>query len=327
MSNKGTTNARAYEAYLKGRYVWLQRSTDSYAQAKEYFEQAITLDPNYANAYAGLGDAYLFLGGSSYGIEHTAEFYAKAKEALRRALELNPDLAEAHASIALMAMNYDWDWALADREYKRAISLDPNNALIHDWYAEFERTVGRPEESLHQIEVARQLDPLSPLINSDVGKLLYFARHYKAAITQLEQAVRMNPNFDQPHGWLGYAYASTGKFDEALREFGRLWPEGQSTWQSGYIAYVYGLEGKKAEAERMAQLIKRDIQRGAPNDGYPLLLACIGAGDKDCAFASLETEYANHTTTISALKLAPFFDSLRSDPRFVDLMRRIHLAP
>jgi TolB-like protein/Tfp pilus assembly protein PilF len=327
MNNKGTANARAYEAHLKGRYVWLQRHIDAYVQAKEYFEQAIALDPNYANAYAGLGDAYQFLGGSASSIERSAEFYAKAKEALQRALELNPDLAEAHASVALIAMNYDWDWALADREYKRAISLDPNNALIHDWYAEFERTVGRAEESLHQIEVARQLDPLSPLINSDVGKLLYFARHYQEAITQLEQTVRMDPNFDQPHGWLGYAYASTGKYDEARREFGRLWPEGQSAWQTGYLAYVYGLQGKKAEAERMAQSTKRDIERGSQSDNYPLLLACIGAGDKDCAFASLESEYANHTTTIAALKLAPFLDSLRSDPRFADLLRRVHLAP
>jgi eukaryotic-like serine/threonine-protein kinase len=327
MSNKGTTNPRAYEAYLKGRYVWLQRSSDAYAQAKEYFEQAIALDPNYANAYAGLGDAYQFLGGFSFSIEHSAEFYAKAKEALQRALELNPDLAEAHASVALIAMNYDWDWALANREYKRAISLDPNNALIHDWYAEFERTVGRVEESLHQIEVARQLDPLSPLINSDVGKLLYFARHYQAAITQLEQTIRMDPNFEQPHDWLGCSYASTGKFDDALREFGRSWPEGRSGWQTGFIAYVYGLQGKKAEAARMAELIKRNIQRGNRSDNFPLVLACIGAGDKDCAFASLDGEYADHTTSISALKLAPYFDSIRSDPRFADLLRRVHLGP
>jgi serine/threonine protein kinase/Tfp pilus assembly protein PilF len=327
VSNKGTANARAYEAYLKGRYVWLQRNNDAYAQAKEYFEQAIALDPNYANAYAGLGDAYQFLGGYASGMEQSAEFYAKAKEALQRALALNPDLAEAHASIALIAMNYDWDWALADREYKRAISLDPNNALIHDWYAEFERTVGRAEESLHQIEVARQLDPFSPLINSDVGKLLYFARHYQAATAQLEQAIRMDPNFDQPHGWLGYSYASAGKFDDALREFGKLWPEGRSGWQTGYIAYVYGMQGKNAEAARMEQLIKRDIQRGARGDNFPLLLACIGAGDKDGAFAALESEYAAHTTAISSLKLAPYFDALRSDPRFLDLLRRAHLVP
>jgi eukaryotic-like serine/threonine-protein kinase len=321
------SDPRAYEAYLKGRYVWLQRTSDSYMQAKEYFERAIAIDPHYAAAHAGLADAYQFLGAFDFNIEHRGEFYAKAKQACQRALELDPQLAEAHASRGLIAMNYDWEWAVAEAEFKRAIELDPNNGLIRDWYAEFARTVGRAEESLHQMTVARQLDPFSTLINSDLGKILYFARRYDQATAQLKETVRMDPAFDQPHLWLGYTYVATGKYSEAIEEFQRLWEKGRSSWQAGLMAYAYGVAGRKTEAEPAVAFIRRDFASGVKADKLPLLLACIGSGDKDCAFHCLEEDYRTHSTTISGLKSAPYFDSLRSDPRFDDLMRRVHLAP
>src|SRR5215471_13661429 len=152
-----TTNPLANEAYLKGRYVWLQRNTDSFRQAKEYFEQAIALDPNYAQAYAGLADAYQFLG--AFDPPKSKENYDKAKSACQRALELDATLAEAHASAGLVAMNYDWDWPLAEQELRRAIALDPNNALFYDWYAEYLMAVGRTDDSLANMERARDLDP------------------------------------------------------------------------------------------------------------------------------------------------------------------------
>jgi eukaryotic-like serine/threonine-protein kinase len=322
-----TNNPRAYEAYLKGREVWLQRTTDAYEQAKEYFEEAIALDPNYASAYAGLADAYQFLGGFDFSHEHRDDNYAKAKKACDRALELDPQLGEAHATRGLIAMNYDWDWVVAEQELKRAIDLDPNNALIHDWYAELERTTGRTEASVYEIVMARDLDPLSPLINSDTGKLLYFARRYDEAIAQLRNTIRMNPSFDQPHLWLGYTLVATGKFDGAVQEFKSVWKLGHDAWEMGLMAYAYGMAGRRDEARRLRESIEREFNRGITADQLPLVLACIGAGDNDCALRYLEQDYVAHSTTISGLKTAPYFDPLRSDPRFVDLMRRVHLAP
>src|SRR5437763_4275216 len=182
-----TSNSRAYDAYLQGRYVWLQRTFDAYGPAKEYFEQAIALDPKYAPAYAGLADAYQFL--AEYDVQGRKEKFERAKNACRRALQLDPNLPEAHASLGLIAMNYDWDWALAEREFRRALALDPNNALIHDWYAEYLMAVGRADLSLVQIENARELDPLSAIINADAGKMLYFARRYDEAESQLTETL------------------------------------------------------------------------------------------------------------------------------------------
>ena len=156
-----TPDPRAYEAYLKGRYVWLQRTLDAYHQAKEYFDQAIALDPNYASAYAGLADAYQFVAATQ--VQDRTENYEHARNACRRALKLDANLPEAHASLGLIAMNYDWDWALAEQEFPRALALDPNNALFHDWYAEYLMAVGRVDLSLGQIEHARELDPFRPL--------------------------------------------------------------------------------------------------------------------------------------------------------------------
>src|SRR5262249_10565095 len=154
-----TSNPRAYEAYLKGRYVWLQRKLDGFRQAKEYFDQAIALDPKYAQAYVGLADAYQFL--AAFEQRDRKENYEKAKTAYRRALEVEPMLAEAHASAGLIAMNCDWDWPLAERELRRAIALNPNEAFFYDWYAEYLMAVGRVSESIESIGRARELDPFS----------------------------------------------------------------------------------------------------------------------------------------------------------------------
>jgi len=196
-----TSNPLAYNAYLKGRYLWLQRKPDSYRQAKDYFDQAIALDPNYAQGYAGLADAYQFLAGLDQ--HQRKENFAKAKAACKRALELDPTLAQAHASAGLVAMNYDWDWALAEQELRHAIALNPNEAIFYDWYAEYLMAVGRASESVDNMERARELDPFSAIINSDLGKQLYFSRLYDEAEAQLKETLQMHPDFMWAHLYLG----------------------------------------------------------------------------------------------------------------------------
>ncbi|HSS16416.1 MAG TPA: FlgO family outer membrane protein, partial [Candidatus Dormibacteraeota bacterium] len=320
INKTATSNPQAYEAYLKGRYVWLQRNLDSYRQAKEYFEQAIALDTNYAQAYAGLADAYQFLG--AFDLHNRKENYDKAKSAYKTALELDPKLAEAHASAGLVAMNYDSDWPLAGQELRRAIALNPNEALFYDWYAEYLMAVGKANESIDNIERAHQLDPFSIIINSDVGKLLFFARLYDQAEAQLKETLRMDPAFMQAHVWLGTVYLMKHRFDEAIAEFKREIDGGQ-----GLIAYAYGMAGRKTEARQMLEATKKLIARRDDLDKFWLACAYTGVGDKDRAIACLEQDCENHATAAVSLKSIPLFDPLRSEPRYIDLMRRVRLTP
>jgi serine/threonine-protein kinase len=316
-----TSNPRAYEAYLKGRYVWLQRNSDSYRRAKEYFDQAIALDPNYAKAYAGLADAYQFIADSES--HNRQENYDKAKSAYKKALELDPTLAEAHASAGLVAMNYDWDWPLAEQELRRAIALDPNEALFYDWYAEYLMAVGRTSESIDNIERARELDPFSIIINSDVGKLLLLARLYDEAEIQLKETLRMDFDFWQPHFYLGVVYLMKHRFDEAIAEFGI----DEINGERGLMACAYGMAGRKPEAAQMLEATKKLIARRGDLDKFWLACAYIGVGEKDRAIACLKQDCENHSTAVISLKSNPIFDSLRSEPRFIALMHRVHLAP
>jgi serine/threonine protein kinase/Tfp pilus assembly protein PilF len=326
-TNLQTTNPKAYEAYLKGRYVWLQRTSDAYRQAKQYFDEAISIDPQYAQAFVGLADVHQFLGAFDFDVQDRKENYDKARSAAQRALQLDPDLAEAHASMGLIAMNFDWDWPLAEQEFRRAIALDPNNALIRDWYAEYLMAVGRTWASIGQMERARDLDPLSHLINSDLGKMRYFARHYDEAERQLKQAIQIDPNFYQPREWLGLLYATLGRGDDAIALFSPLERYGPSVWVLGMSGYAYGMAGRKVEAQETFDALMKIKQRGLIFDKLPFVYACIGLGDKERALDYLEQDYQAHSIAIISLKSNPAFDSLRSEKRFVDLMRRMHLEP
>lgn len=322
---RSTSNLEAREAYLKGRYFWNKRTEEGYKKAEEYFNQAIVLDPNYAQAYAGLADACHFLGAGD--LLSRKNYFAKSKRASRRAVELDPTLAGAHASLGLAAMNCDWDWPAAEREFRRAIDLDPNYATGHHWYAECLMALGRFDQSLREIERARELEPLSLIINSDVGKMLLYAHRIDEAKNQLKETLNMDPNFAEAHLWLGWVYAERKEFDQAIAEFqdfARLCGDRSAAF--GYVGYVYGRMGKQKEAEQMLEALRR-ISAERPIDGAGLAYICIGLGDKNRAIAYLEEGYKSHSTAMTSLKVAPFYDSLRSDPRFVDLMRRVNLAP
>lgn len=320
-----TSNPEAREAYLKGRFFWNKRTEEGYKKAEEYFNRAIALDPNYAQAYAGLGDTYHFLGTTDSILREN--YFAKSKRANRKALELDPALAGAHASLGLIAMNYDWDWPAAEREFRRAIDLDPNYATGHHWYAECLIALGRFDESLREIERARELEPLSLIINTDMGKMLLYARRADEAKKQLKETLNMDPNFAEVHGWLGWVYAEQKELDQAIAEFHQSAQlSGDRSEALGNIGFAYGRVGKQKEAEQSLEAL-RQLSAKYPVGGGARMFACIGVGDKDCAFAFLEEEYKSHSTILTSLKVAPFYDPLRSDPRFVDLMRRVNLAP
>jgi DNA-binding winged helix-turn-helix (wHTH) protein/TolB-like protein/Tfp pilus assembly protein PilF len=317
LTERHTDNAEAYEAYLKGRYFWNKRTYPDQEKARRLFQQSIAIDPNYAQAYVGLADSYSFLGER-----------AKAKELLVKAIELDDTLADAHASLAF---NYkfctEWDWPGAEAEFKRAIEINPNYATAHHWYAYYLAAMGRLDEAIYEIKRARELDPLSIIINTDVGEILYYARRYDEAIAVYRSSLEMDPNFGVARYLLAYAYEQKGMYEEAIIQFQKAMPLHAPNLKRyrGWLGRCYALMGKRDEAVKILNELK-ELPKRQP--GVPLQMASIYAalGDKDQAFEWLEKTYEEHSYNMIQITMDPRHDSLRSDPRFVDLLRLMKLA-
>jgi serine/threonine protein kinase/tetratricopeptide (TPR) repeat protein len=319
----GTSNPRAHEAYQMGTYIWDARRQDRLPDAEKYFRRAIALDPNYAQAYAGLANVLQFV---AWDPQLRSQAYAEAETATRRALEINPNLAEAHAALGLIAMNYKWDWSLAEREFRRSIELNPEYATGHHWYAEYLAVQKRFEESLREIERARQLNPTLPIMHHDVGKILLYARRFDESETQFKEALTLDPDLWGAHFWLAQIYAHKKQFPQAfaeLQELERISPA--SPVNCAVAVYVYFLAGDRAQAE---QMLARTVARlSSKRDNLAAIYAYLAVGDKERALSYLERDYEAHATTVASLAVEPIYDSIRSEPRFVDLMRRVHLTP
>jgi TolB-like protein/DNA-binding winged helix-turn-helix (wHTH) protein/Tfp pilus assembly protein PilF len=312
-----TASYEAYDLYLKGRYFWNKRTFEGFQRAAEYFQQAIAKDPNYASAYAGLADTFSLISVWDWG--PPTELMPKARNAAVKALELDENLAEAHTSLALIAEDYDYDWQTAEKEFRRAIQLDPGYATAHQWYAESLSRQGRFEEALAESERARQLDPLSLIIATDHAAVLFYARQYDRAIAQFRAVLDMDPHFSRATMIIG-AYVEEGRFAEALEEVKRGLPPDDSPRTLATKVYVYGRRGQTAQAEHELAKLKR-MARYRDSD---LLMAYLGTGRKDQAIAVLQKAYVEHNTFLD-LKVHPAYAPLRSDPRFHDLLRHVGL--
>jgi TolB-like protein/DNA-binding winged helix-turn-helix (wHTH) protein/Tfp pilus assembly protein PilF len=313
---------QAYDLYLKGRYFWNKRTNDGFQQAAAYFQQSIAIDPTYARAYAGLADAYALM--SSWTFVSQTEAIPKARAAALRALQLDDSLAEAHTSLALIAENYDYDWQTAEKEYRRAIQLDPQYATAHHWYAECLSFQGRFAEALEESERARQLDPLSLIIATDHAVILYFARQYDRAIEQFRAVLAMEPNFTHAH-MVVYAYIEKGMFPEALAETAE-WRRSDGSPVSEVEAYVYARWGKQRQAERALAQSQQDILHGREVSPFAVLEVYVAMGKKDQALATVEKWHREHSNLVTTLKVRPTLDPLRREPRFQELLRSIGLA-
>ena len=327
MEKSYTANADAYQDYMKGRYWWSKASEDGVKKGIDYFQQAIAKDPNYALAYSGLSDSYALLAGLA--VVPPKEMFPKAKEAALKALELDDTLAEAHASLAIVDFMYDWDRAGADREYQRAIELNPNNASIHMWYGLSLVHAGRLREAISEQKRATELEPSVPNITRGLGATLYYARQYDQSIEQLKKTLELDSNFYLAHNDLGYDYLEKSMYPEAIAEFEKaVTASGRGAPALASLAYAYAVQGKKAEAQNVLDQLtelskKKYIQ--------PRLLARIyvGLGDKDKAFEYLKKSYEDRSieTGFGTINVDPDFDPLRSDPRYNDLLRRMNLLP
>ncbi len=315
------TDPQAHDDYLRGRFHWARRTAGQLKMAVDDFERAIARDPEYAPAYAGLADSYLLMSG--YSMTPATAYVAQAREAAQKALALDPNFAEAHTSMALLHEQYEWDWQGAEKEFKRAIELDPSYATAHQWYAEYLMFQGRFDEALAESEKARQLDPQSLIIAADRGAILFYSRQYDRAIQQFREVLAADPDFPRAH-LIVYPYVEKGMFDQALAAIDGWRALDPVPWRAMLQVYIYGRAGRTAEARAaLAQL--EAYERTHTVDAGPMVYAYLSLGEKDKAFTWLEMAFQQRSNCLSALKVDPIYDPLRSDPRFHDLLRRVHL--
>jgi DNA-binding winged helix-turn-helix (wHTH) protein/TolB-like protein/Tfp pilus assembly protein PilF len=324
-----TQKPEAYQAYLKGRYYLNNNPDIGSKKAIEYFNQAIEMDPNYALAYAGLADACV----SAIGwYLSPTEAWARGSAAAAKALEIDETLAEAHVSAAQIRFLRDWNWPEAEREYKRASELNPNYADAHHYYAFYLGAIGRFDEAIAEIKRAQELNPFSPAINNDFGWILAFARRYDQAITQFRMTLDMDRNTVQAHWGLAMIYGQRGMHEEAVAEdliATELTGIPSDKTEALKLREAYAKSGWRGYKRELLELIQEEEEESKRTyiSPYSMAIEYTVAGETDQAFKWLERAYDERYQAMVQLKVDPRFDSLRSDPRFIDLIRRIGLPP
>lgn len=316
-----TENGNAYELYLKGRYYWDKRNEEAYKVAIDAYNQAIALDANYALAYAGLADCYLF---REVGLGRDVAM-PKAKEYALKALEIDESLAEAHTTLAFVNSNYDLDFVSGEKEFKRAIELKPNYAIAHQFYGSLLIATGRTEEALGEMQKAVDLEPYTASINWSLGMGLGFARRYDESIAQLLKTLQIQANFGLAEGTLSGVYIQTGRFDEAaeLVEKHLAIPERREGALSN-LAIIYAKTGRATEAQKTLDLLFGENR--SQNNPYNIARVYVALGEKDEAIDWLTKALERKSFSIWFLRVDPFFDPLRQDPRFQELLGRIGLV-
>ncbi len=324
MTKRETTNPEAYQFYLKGRYYWNKRTAENIKKAIEQFQQAADKDPDYALAYAGLADSYVLLIGEAGYPE--GDTLRKAKAFAQRALRIDDSLAEAYTTLALIHEK-SWQWDEAEKGYKRAIELNPNYPTAHQWYSIYLRDVGRFDEALTEIKRAQELDPLSLVINENIAEVYLLKGDVNSSIEQCKKVIELDPSFLWGHNDLGMAYLKQGNYTEALAELQRV-VEGSGRVGSslGNLGYALALSGKRSEALAILKELEGKYARQEAV-GKDLATVYAGLGEQDQAFAWLEKDFQARSGYLSGIGWAPQFDSLRSDPRYADLMQRMGLTP
>jgi eukaryotic-like serine/threonine-protein kinase len=328
LAKSPATNPEAYQLYLKGRYHANQATPAGLKKGIEYFQQAIEKDPGYALAYAGLADSYSALGGGWMYLPPT-DSLPKAKAAAMKALELDDTLAEAHAALAYAVFFADWNWSKTEREFKRAIELNPNSALSHGRYSEYLKTRLRFDESMEEAQRAQELDPLSTEIVSQLGFTYMFTRRYDESIAQFQKALDLNPSLSAARAAMSWAYAMKRMYPQALAEYDKIADQdkavaAENQFVAGGLGWVYAVSGRRTDALKIAQQFK-DLSAHAYVDFYWSGVIYAGLGDKDEAFRLLEKGLEEHSAAMPYLAVDPFWYGMRSDPRYADLLRRMGL--
>lgn len=327
LTKRPTANAEAYQLYLKGRYHWYKSTPEDSLKAREYFQQAIDVDPSFALAYSGLADFYGRA--SALGQMRPDEGWPRHEAAVRKALELDPNIAEVHNSLAGLRLYYYRDVAGTESEFKRAIELDPNYVEARAHYGGYLTLIGRFDEAVAQSKRAQELDPLSPGISRRFGRTLFHARRYDEAIQQFLRALELNPGYALAHEDLGDAYEQKKMYGEAVAAWREALTLSRNDELAATLERAYkksGYEGavKAASQKRLEQLVEK-ARRGEFVPAMDFVRLYVRLGDKEQAFAWLEKAYGERTKLIFDIKVDPLFDDLSADPRFADLLRRLNL--
>jgi TolB-like protein/Flp pilus assembly protein TadD len=322
IATRPTANTEAHQLYLKGRFFWNKRTGDDLKKSIDYFEQAIAVDPNYALAYAGVADGYVWLPGYTAGTP--GDCYPKAKAAAKKALELDDTLAEACTSLALAIWLYDFDSSQAIREFQRAIELNPNYAIAHQQYGNNTLSaLGRCDDAIVEGKRAVELDPLSLVINTDLGTDYYYARRYDEAIAQVRKTLEMDPGFYIAHLVLGQVLDAKGAHDAAIVECQKARALNDDPAVLGVLARAYGLSGNKVEALKILDQLK-ELSKQRYVGAYSFALVYLGLGDKEEALHWLEKSYQDRAgSDIGYIRVDPLLDPLHGDPRFEALAEKI----
>ena len=316
LSTVGQADPEAYQLYLQGLYYWDKGTEQAAANSREYFQKAIEKDPGFARAWVGLAFAYNLLSD-----------YRHAKEAARKALSLDDTIGKGHAAFGFATWRGDWDWSVAQQEFKRAIELDPNDAHAHHAYAGYLSALRRFDEAHSEMQRAVELDPLAVLANSNLGSIYWSSHDFDRAIQQLNRALEIDPNFPDAHFNLGLVYESLGKYEQALTEFEKyktLSRNGNVLMAKAALAHLYAVQGRRADALRLLEEVKAAHKRGDLLS-YSIALVYVGLGDKDRAFQWLQNAFAEHDDDLLDLNDDPRVEPLHSDPRFQALARRVGL--
>nr|ART36309.1 C588 [uncultured bacterium] len=313
LTSARSVNPQAHDAYLRG-LSHIKRNEDDLSQAIQYFERAIQLSPDYAAAHAGLSDAWIQRG--IWGAKQFREVEPPARAAALKAVELDPQLGEAHASLSRIKSLYDWDWAGAEQDLKRALELDPGSSYVRSVNADLLMALGRHTEAIDEIRRVEQLDPLSSDTQSSFGRILYRARRYQEAIPHLQRSLELEPRNYSAYVRLGDVYAKLGRYDEAITVFEKAAQLRSDGMHSARIARVYALIGRQREA--------RQLLIGVKAGAFDIAAAYVALGDKDEAFRILEKAIKEHNSLLIYLKEDPSLDGLHSDPRWKELLRRMN---
>jgi TolB-like protein/tetratricopeptide (TPR) repeat protein len=314
---------RAYEAYLKGRYFWNKRTPDDLNKAVAEFQEATRIEPTYAPAYVGLADSYALLGSAEMGERPPREAMPLAQKAATRALKLDPQLAEAHASLAHIKLIYEWDTEGSEKEFQRAIELNPAYATAHQWYALLLNAAGRSEEALKELQRARSLDPLSPAVRSALAEAYYFARRYDKAEAESRSALELDPNFVLGLLNLGRAQEQQGRMNEAIVTFDRARTlTGKGPAMTMFLADAYARKGEQAAAKELLGYLLQ-LRQGKKVYVPALYIASLNAalGNHDQAFRYMQEALAERCEYLIYLRREPMSDGLRGDPRFARLIQ------
>jgi len=321
LTKRSTESREAYEFYLKGRYAWGKRGIEDLKKGIEYFHQAIAEDANYSLAYAGIADCLVLLG--LFGADHPREVMPQAKAAAVKAIELDGSLGEAYASLGQIRLIYDWDWTAAEADFQQAVCLNPTYPTAHQWHGEYLVSMGLFDQGLAELKKAHDLDPLSLIINTNLGLNFYWARRYDLAIEQLERALDLEPNFFRARLHLGMCYERKSMYREAIAELGKARSISENSWTLAALGQCHASFGATAEANNfLDQLL--DLSRRQYVSCTTIAVVYAGfANQADQAIEWLEKAYEERSGLLIWLKVWPMFDRLRADARFVDLLRRI----